>query len=70
MVYVTCMALQSIMFERSCLFSNIEALYIDKFTCTFLIIVVVEENVQRQCPSCMHTFLFTKMHARRDVINT
>ena len=36
MVYGTYVASPSIMFERSCLLPNIEALIVDKFTCTFL----------------------------------
>ena len=33
-VYDTCVASWSIMFERSCFLSNIKALYINKFICT------------------------------------
>ena len=55
-VYGTCEALQSIMFERSCLLFNSKSL-VDKFTCTSLIIVIVKENVQQSRPSCVHFFL-------------
>ena len=41
---------------------------VDKFTCTFLIIVISEENAQQPCPF-LHTFRFTKMYARRGMIN-
>ena len=40
----------------------------DKLTCTSQIIVIAEENAQQPHPS-LHTFLFTKMHTRRDMIN-
>ena len=62
-VYGTYVASRSIMFERSCLLPNIEALYINlplpPCNC--------EENAQQP-----HTFLctfFTKIYARRGVIN-
>ena len=48
------------MFETSCQLSYIKALYVDNFSCTSLIIVIVEENVQRPYPF-LCTFLFTKM---------
>ena len=38
------------MFDRSCLLSYIEGLYVDKFTCTFLLVVNVKENVQQPHP--------------------
>ena len=48
--------------------SNIESLWIDLSVATSQIIVIVEENVQ---PShlLLLTFHFTKMYARRGMIN-
>ena len=53
------MASQSIMFDSSRLQSNFEALIVDKFTYSSLIIVIVKENVQQPCPF-LYTFFLQK----------
>ena len=62
MVYGTYGALRSIMFERSCLLPNIKALCINSLP------VIAEENAQ-QPRLFLRTFLFTKIYARKDMIN-
>ena len=69
-MYGTYVASQSIMIERSCLLPNIKGLIVDKFTYTFLIIVIAEENAQQPRPF-LRTFLFIQKFtdARSSVIN-
>ena len=56
MMFGTYVALQSVMFERSSLLPNIEALYINSSVPP----VIAEENAQQPCLFlCM--FLFTKI---------
>ena len=55
-MYGTYVVLQSIMFERSCLFPNI---LVDKFTCTSQVIVIVEKNAQQLRPF-LHTYILQK----------
>ena len=67
MVYGTYVASQSIMFERSCLLPNIEALQTNSPVpaCEF---VIAEENKKQPHP-ILHMFLFTKIVCKKGIIN-
>ena len=60
----TYVASRSVMFERSSLLPNIEALYINSPVPP----VIAEENAQKSRPF-LRTFLFTKIYSRRGVFN-
>ena len=64
MMFGTYVASRSIMFERSSLLPNIEALYINSPVSP----VITEENAQ-QPRLFLCTFLFTKIYSRRGVFN-
>ena len=64
MMFGTYVALRSVMFERSSLLPNIEALYINSPVPP----VIAEENAQKSRPF-LHTFLFTKVYSRRGLFN-
>ena len=64
MMFGTYAALRSVMFERSSLSPNIEALYINSPVSP----VIAEENTQ-QPRLFLRTFLSTKIYSRRGVFN-
>ena len=64
MMFGTCVASRSVMFERSSLLPNIEVLYINSPVSP----VIAEENAQ-QPRLFLCTFLFTKIYSRRGVFN-
>ena len=64
MIFGTYVASRSVMFERSSLLPNIEALYINSHVPP----VIAEENAQ-QPRLFLCTFLFTKVYSRRSVFN-
>ena len=64
MMFGTYVALRSVMFVRSGLLPNIEALYINSPVSP----VIAEENIQ-QPHLFLCTFLFTKIYSRRGVFN-
>ena len=63
-IFGTYVASRSVMFERSSLLPNIEALYINSPVSP----VIAEENAQ-QPRLFLCTFLFTKLYSRRGVFN-
>ena len=63
-MFGTYVASRSVMFERSSLLPNIEALYINSPVSP----VIAEENAQ-QLRLFLCTFLFTKIYSRRGVFN-
>ena len=65
MMFGTYVASQTVMFERSSLLPNIEALYINSPVATSC-------NCRRKCTKTtpfLRTFLFTKIYSRRGVFN-
>ena len=64
MMFGTYVTSRSVMFERSSLLPNIEALYINSPVPP----VIAEENAQQPRPF-LRTFLFTKIYSRRGVFN-
>ena len=63
-MFSTYVASRCVMFERSSLLPNIEALYINSPVSP----VIAEENAHQLC-LFLCTFLFTKIYSRRGVFN-